>query len=170
MDLTTVWTARDGTVALVPVRDCGDRVAFAVLKLCSRAGSQSNGIVEADQEQAADDRPPRLRLPRSSTASRMLYLLPAPTETEAQSSREDNRSDLSSLIHIVSTPIEGHRTYVRIALNLVDNHIAIAHIISLDVKKSNGTGVPLGPIGNTRIHLYGTSRIDILGKPNAISR
>lgn len=29
-DLTTVWTAQDGTVALVPVMDCGDRVAFAI--------------------------------------------------------------------------------------------------------------------------------------------
>jgi transposase InsO family protein len=29
-DLTTVWTAMDGTVALVPVMDCGDRVAFAI--------------------------------------------------------------------------------------------------------------------------------------------
>jgi putative transposase len=27
-DLTTVWTAQDGTVALVPVIDCGDRVVF----------------------------------------------------------------------------------------------------------------------------------------------
>jgi len=29
-DLTTTWTARDGTVALVPVIDCGDRVVFDV--------------------------------------------------------------------------------------------------------------------------------------------
>jgi len=29
-DLTTVWTALDGTVALVPVMDCGDRVVFAI--------------------------------------------------------------------------------------------------------------------------------------------
>jgi transposase InsO family protein len=29
-DLTTTWTARDGTAALVPVIDCGDRVVFAV--------------------------------------------------------------------------------------------------------------------------------------------
>jgi len=29
-DLTTVWTAEDGTVALVPVIDCGDRVVFEV--------------------------------------------------------------------------------------------------------------------------------------------
>lgn len=29
-DLTTVWTVEDGTVALVPVIDCGDRVVFEV--------------------------------------------------------------------------------------------------------------------------------------------
>ena len=29
-DLTTTWTARDGTVALVPVIDCGDRVVFDI--------------------------------------------------------------------------------------------------------------------------------------------
>jgi transposase InsO family protein len=29
-DLTTTWTARDGTVALVPVIDCGDRFVFDI--------------------------------------------------------------------------------------------------------------------------------------------
>jgi len=29
-DLTTTWTAQDGTVALVPVIDCGDRVVFDI--------------------------------------------------------------------------------------------------------------------------------------------
>lgn len=29
-DLTTVWTKQDGTVALVPVIDCGDRVVFEI--------------------------------------------------------------------------------------------------------------------------------------------
>jgi putative transposase len=29
-DLTTAWTAQDGTVALVPVIDCGDRVVFDI--------------------------------------------------------------------------------------------------------------------------------------------
>jgi transposase InsO family protein len=29
-DLTTTWTTRDGTVALVPVIDCGDRVVFDI--------------------------------------------------------------------------------------------------------------------------------------------
>lgn len=29
-DLTTVWTRRDGTVAVVPVIDCGDRVCLAI--------------------------------------------------------------------------------------------------------------------------------------------
>ena len=29
-DLTTQWTARDGVVAIVPVIDCGDRVALAI--------------------------------------------------------------------------------------------------------------------------------------------
>lgn len=50
-DLTTVWTARDGTVALVPVMDCGDRVAFAV----EVTKSQDSPAVLAAVERSLED-------------------------------------------------------------------------------------------------------------------
>lgn len=47
-DLTTVWTRDDGVVAVMPVIDCGDRVALA----CHATKSQESGPVLAPVEQA----------------------------------------------------------------------------------------------------------------------
>lgn len=47
-DLTTVWTQQDGVVAVVPVIDCGDRVALA----CDVTKSQESGPVLAPVERA----------------------------------------------------------------------------------------------------------------------
>lgn len=47
-DLTTVWTRQDGVVAVVPVIDCGDRVALA----CEVTKSQESGPVLAPVERA----------------------------------------------------------------------------------------------------------------------
>lgn len=47
-DLTTVWTKEDGVVAVVPVIDCGDRVALA----CDVTKSQESGPVLAPLERA----------------------------------------------------------------------------------------------------------------------
>jgi len=51
-DLTTVWTARDGTVALVPVMDCGDRVAFAIEVTKSQDSPAVLAPVERSLEEA----------------------------------------------------------------------------------------------------------------------
>lgn len=45
-DLTTVWTAEDGTVALVPVIDCGDRVVFEIAVTKSQESPAVLGPVE----------------------------------------------------------------------------------------------------------------------------
>jgi len=50
-DLTTVWTAQDGTVALVPVIDCGDRVVFAI----EVTKSQESPAVLAPVERSLED-------------------------------------------------------------------------------------------------------------------
>jgi putative transposase len=50
-DLTTTWTARDGTVALVPVIDCGDRVVFAI----GVTKSQESTAVLAPVESSLED-------------------------------------------------------------------------------------------------------------------
>lgn len=47
-DLTTVWTKDDGVVAVVPLIDCGDRVALA----CDVTKSQESGPVLAPVERA----------------------------------------------------------------------------------------------------------------------
>jgi putative transposase len=47
-DLTTVWTRDDGVVAVVPVIDCGDRVAFA----CQATKSQDAATVLAAVERS----------------------------------------------------------------------------------------------------------------------
>jgi putative transposase len=47
-DLTTVWTKDDGVAAVVPVIDCGDRVALA----CDVTKSQESGPVLAPVERA----------------------------------------------------------------------------------------------------------------------
>lgn len=49
-DLTTVWTALEGTVALAPVIDCGDRVVFDV----AVTKSQDSPAVLAPVEQALE--------------------------------------------------------------------------------------------------------------------
>ena len=50
-DLTTTWTAQDGTVALVPVIDCGDRVVFGV----EVTKSQESPAVLAPVQRALED-------------------------------------------------------------------------------------------------------------------
>jgi putative transposase len=50
-DLTTAWTRRDGVVAIIPVIDCGDRVALA----CEVSKSQESGAVLAPLEQSLHD-------------------------------------------------------------------------------------------------------------------
>jgi putative transposase len=50
-DLTTTWTARDGTVALIPVIDCGDRVVFDI----AVTTSQEAPAVLAPVAQALED-------------------------------------------------------------------------------------------------------------------
>lgn len=50
-DLTTTWTARDGTVALVPVIDCGDRVVFDI----EVTKSQESPAVLAPVERALEE-------------------------------------------------------------------------------------------------------------------
>ena len=50
-DLTTVWTRRDGTVAIVPVIDCGDRCALA----CAVTKSQEAPAVLDPVERALRD-------------------------------------------------------------------------------------------------------------------
>jgi putative transposase len=51
-DLTTTWTARDGTVALVPVIDCGDRVVFDVAVTKSQESPAVLAPVESALEEA----------------------------------------------------------------------------------------------------------------------
>jgi putative transposase len=51
-DLTTVWTAREGTVALVPVIDCGDRVVFAIEVTKSQESPAVLAPVERSLEEA----------------------------------------------------------------------------------------------------------------------
>lgn len=51
-DLTTVWTAEDGTVALVPVIDCGDRVVFEIGVTKSQESPAVLAPVERSLEQA----------------------------------------------------------------------------------------------------------------------
>ena len=51
-DLTTTWTARDGTVALVPVIDCGDRVLFEVEVTKSQESPAVLGPVRRSLEEA----------------------------------------------------------------------------------------------------------------------
>ena len=50
-DLTTTWTAEDGTVALVPVIDCGDRVVFDI----EVTKSQESLAVLAPVEQSLEE-------------------------------------------------------------------------------------------------------------------
>ena len=50
-DLTTTWTAREGTVALVPVIDCGDRVVFEI----EVTKSQESPAVLAPVERALEE-------------------------------------------------------------------------------------------------------------------
>lgn len=51
-DLTTVWTRDDGTVAVVPVIDCGDRVALA----CKATKSQeAEAVLAATERSLADE-------------------------------------------------------------------------------------------------------------------
>jgi len=51
-DLTTTWTARDGTAALVPVIDCGDRVAFDIEVTKSQESPAVLAPVERSLEEA----------------------------------------------------------------------------------------------------------------------
>jgi putative transposase len=51
-DLTTTWTARDGTVALMPVIDCGDRVVFDVAVTKSQESPAVLAPVESSLEKA----------------------------------------------------------------------------------------------------------------------
>lgn len=51
-DLTTVWTAEDGTLALVPVIDCGDRVVFEIAVTKSQESPAVLGPVERSLEAA----------------------------------------------------------------------------------------------------------------------
>lgn len=51
-DLTTVWTAEDGTLALVPVIDCGDRVVFEIAVTKSQESPAVLGPVERSFEAA----------------------------------------------------------------------------------------------------------------------
>ena len=55
-DLTTVWTAIDGTVALVPVMDGGDRVAFAIEVTKSQDSPAVPAPVEPSLEEAFGER------------------------------------------------------------------------------------------------------------------
>jgi putative transposase len=55
-DLTTTWTARDGTVALVPVIDCGDRVVFDVAVTKSQESPAVLAPVESALEEAFGSR------------------------------------------------------------------------------------------------------------------
>jgi transposase InsO family protein len=51
-DLTTTWTAQDGTVALVPVIDCGDRVVFDIEVTKSQESPAVLAPVERSLEEA----------------------------------------------------------------------------------------------------------------------
>jgi len=51
-DLTTTWTARDGTVALMPVIDCGDRVVFDVAVTKSQESPAVLAPVQSALEEA----------------------------------------------------------------------------------------------------------------------
>ena len=51
-DLTTTWTAQEGTVALVPVIDCGDRVVFDIAITKSPESPAVLAPVEASLESA----------------------------------------------------------------------------------------------------------------------
>ncbi len=51
-DLTTVWTAEEGTVALVPVIDCGDRVVFGIEATKSQESPAVLAPVERSLEEA----------------------------------------------------------------------------------------------------------------------
>ena len=51
-DLTTVWTAEEGTVALVPVIDCGDRVVFGIEVTKSQESPAVLAPVERSLEEA----------------------------------------------------------------------------------------------------------------------
>lgn len=51
-DLTTVWTVEDGTLALVPVIDCGDRVVFEIEVTKSQESPAVLGPVERSLEAA----------------------------------------------------------------------------------------------------------------------
>jgi putative transposase len=55
-DLTTTWTAQDGTVALVPVIDCGDRVVFDVAVTKSQESPAVLAPVESALEQVFGSR------------------------------------------------------------------------------------------------------------------
>ena len=55
-DLTTTWTAEDGTVALVPVIDCGDRVVFDITVTKSQESAAVLAPVEHSLEQAFGSR------------------------------------------------------------------------------------------------------------------
>jgi putative transposase len=56
-DLTTVWTRRDGVVAVVPVIDCGDRVALACdVTKCQEAPFVLDPIERSLHEAFADPR------------------------------------------------------------------------------------------------------------------
>ncbi len=51
-DLTTTWTAQEGTVALVPVIDCGDRVVFDIEVTKSQESPAVLAPIERSLEQA----------------------------------------------------------------------------------------------------------------------
>lgn len=51
-DLTTTWTAQEGTVALVPVIDCGDRVVFDIAITKSQESPAVLAPVERSLEEA----------------------------------------------------------------------------------------------------------------------
>jgi len=55
-DLTTTWTAQDGTVALVPVIDCGDRVVFEIAVTKSQESPAALAPVERSLEAAFGSR------------------------------------------------------------------------------------------------------------------
>ncbi len=55
-DLTTTWTAQEGTVALVPVIDCGDRVVFDVEVTKSQESPAVLAPVERSLEEAFGSR------------------------------------------------------------------------------------------------------------------
>lgn len=56
-DLTTQWTAWDGTVAIVPVVDCGDRVVLAIETTKSQEAPAVLRPVDRALELVFDQRP-----------------------------------------------------------------------------------------------------------------